>query len=655
MITQPLSAGNFNDERFPDPFMDMASLAMPTTIQDALRWCEYLLMANGPYRSALVRILSYFLTDIEIVAAGDGDGEKRLGREERQKYLEFLNDAMGIKSVLASVGLDVLSYGNSFTSVLMPFRRFLSCPQCTSEFPLKRVVNTPDFGFSWSGYKFHATCTRCHYSGEWRHIDRRAGDTDQLKVKRWSPHEIDILHDPFTDDTAYIWKIPADYRSLIQRGHLFQLERASWEVIEAIRGNQHLMFDPDVVHHMREDSLAGVKSRGWGLSRVLTNFRQAWYCQVLQRYNEAIALDYVVPFRVITPQQRNGQGGDGQTNDPVLTINMPGFQNRVQQMLKLRRRDPARWNVLPFPIEYQALGGDATELAPKDLLDQGMATLFQAIGIPVELYNGTLTLQSSAPTMRVFEANWAPLVNTLNHFLTVTVNKVSQINGWEPVKCRLQRPSYADDMSRQMAKLQLMMGGQISRTTGLSSQGLDFAEETRLKLEEERVEAEATQEMQQEMEQAAQMDQMAAPADPAAQGGDPNAAQGGTPGGAPMAVGPAGQPMQPLGPGGQPTGPYGAAQAFAAGQPLLPNTPTTPEEMNQMAMTLAQQIMSMPESQKDSALIQLKKENPTIHALVKSQMEQFRNQAATQGRDQVLQQQFGKTAADRVRELLFRT
>jgi len=144
----------------------------------------------------------------------------------------------------------------------------------------------------------------------------------------------------------------------------------------------------------------------------------------------------------------------------------------------------------------------------------------------------------------------------------------------------------------------------------------------------------------------AQMDQMAAPQDQgggaAAAGGDPAAA-----GGAPMQTGPAGQPMQPLGPGGQPAGPGGAAQAFAAGQPLMPNKPTTPEEMQQMASTIAQQIMSYPESQKDSALIQLKKEDPTMHALVSSQIEDIRRQAATQGRDQVLSQQFGKQAQER--------
>lgn len=648
---KPFGQYKYADDRFPDPFADMASLAMPETILDALRWCEYIVMANGPYRSAIARVISYFLTDIEIVSAGGGTGEDRIGREEKQKYLDFLNDTLGIKNVLGTVALDYICYGNSFTSLIVPFRRYLSCPQCALELPLKRVVNTPDFQFSWSGYDFGASCPHCQFHGAWKHIDRRSGETDQIKVKRWSPHEIDILHDPCTNDTGFIWRIPDDYRSLIRQGHLFHLERASWEVIQAIKQNNHLMFDPDVIYHMKEEALAGVRNRGWGISRVLANFRQAWYVQVLHRYNEAIAMDYVVPFRVITPQARQGQAGD--VLDPVLSLNMGNFTQRVEGMLRLRRRDPTRWNILPFPIEYQALGGDATQLAPKDLIELGMQTLMDAIGIPVELYKGTLSMQAAVPAMRLFEANWSHLVHNLNRFLAKLVDKIAQLMSWEPVNCRLQRVTHADDMNRQMAQLQLMMGGQISRTTGLASQGISFAEETRLKLEEERLEAEATNDMQQEMQQSAQMDQMnqdpAAAAAGGAAGGAPPGAAGAPPaGGDPsQAAAAGGYPSQagaapPMGPLGQPMGPGGAAMSFAVNQPLIPNKPTTPEEMEQMASTLAQQIMAMPESQKDSTLIQLKKEDSTMHALVTSQIADMRRQARQQGGAQVMAQQFGK-------------
>ncbi|NDC10687.1 MAG: hypothetical protein EBZ75_15385, partial [Oxalobacteraceae bacterium] len=295
-----LGRGVQADERFPDPFCDVASLSMPESIQTALRWTEYIMNANGPYRQAIDRVVSYFITDVEIRDVG----ENKTGREEKEKYETFLSDTLSIKNVLHSVGMDYMTYGNSFTSLLVPFRRYLFCAKCGLEMPLDRVMNSDQCAFSWQNFQFHATCPQCKYSGPWKHVDRRSGDTSHITVKRWSPHEIDILWDPYTGECSYVWKIPEDYRTLIKQGHLHHLERASWEVIQAIKNGQNLMFDKGVIFHLKEDPLAGMRNRGWGISRVLSNFREAWYYQILKRYNEAVALDYVIPFRVITPMPR---------------------------------------------------------------------------------------------------------------------------------------------------------------------------------------------------------------------------------------------------------------------------------------------------------------------------------------------------------------
>jgi len=268
---------------FPDPFMDMASLTMPETITYANRWCEYLMFANGTYFRALDRVLSYFITEIEIEGIKDTD--------EKEKVTKFLNNPDGIDILddVHTAGLNYMVYGNDFSSVLMPFRRYLSCKKCHLELPLKQLATIPDFKYKWSDFDFNAYCPRCYYQGTWDHIDRRSGETGPVRIKHWSPHEIELLWDPYTDDVDYIWKIPEDYRKTIREGKLFHLERANWEIIQCVKNNTHLRFDKDVIFHMKENTLAGVRNRGWGISRVLSNFRQAWYDQVLHRYNEAIA------------------------------------------------------------------------------------------------------------------------------------------------------------------------------------------------------------------------------------------------------------------------------------------------------------------------------------------------------------------------------
>lgn len=646
------SGSSRHSEQFPDPFCDIASLSMPENIQDALRWCEFLLVKNGPYREAIRRVIAYFITDVEIISP-QGDDDDRVGREEKQKYLNFLNDTVGIKDILSQVALDYLGYGNSFTSLIVPFRRYLACKgrNCGFEAPLRKIAAHSKYRFRWSNFQFNAACPHCGYDGPWRHIDRRSGEKGDVKVKRWSPHEMDILDDHYSRDRRYIWKIPDDYRTEIKEGTLHHLERVPWEVVEPIKHNMNLMFDEEMIYHMREEPLAGLNDRGWGYSKVLTNFTFAYYNQVLWRYNEAIALDYIIPFRVITPQPRPGQGGE--VNDPVLTINMGSFVGRVNQMLRDRRGDPARWNVLPFPIEYQALGGDATQLAPHDLLELGMDTLLNAIGVPVQLYKGDLSMQTAPAALRLFEANWSHLVHQLNRFLDKLCQKIAQIMSWEPVTVRLQRVTHADDLNRQMAKLQLMMGGQISRTTGLSTVGLDFNEEERRKLEEERISTEAAADMQEEMEQSAQMDEMAMPQepsppmDPAAMGQMPTfqGMPGAMPGGgvpAPGGGGGEGGAAQPPGAMGMPPGPMGAPQQFAAQMGTQPTD--SPEAIQAKAQTVAQYVMTMPETQKDSYLINLKKNDEVLHALVDSILEDMERDMENQGKAMMEQQMYGKQA-----------
>lgn len=623
-----LGRGAQADERFPDPFCDVASLSMPESIQTALRWTEYIMNANGPYRQAVDRVVSYFITDVEVYDIG----ENKTGREEKEKYQTFLSDTLSIKNVLHTVGLDYLTYGNAFTSLLVPFRRYLFCARCGFEMPLDRVVNSDACAFSWQNFQFHATCPQCKYVGPWKHVDRRSGDTSHITVKRWSPHEIDILWDPYTGECSYVWKIPEDYRTLIKQGHLHHLERASWEVIQAIKNGQNLMFDKGVIFHLKEDPLAGMRNRGWGISRVLSNFREAWYYQMLKRYNEAIVLDYVIPFRVITPMPR---GGDAQSSDPVHSINLSSFTARVNSMIRARRTDPARWNILPFPVQYQALGGDASQLAPRDLLDQGLETLLKCIGMPVELFNGTLTLQAAPAALRLFEANWSHLPHNMNLFLADLVASIARIMSWEPVGAKLQRVTHADDLNRQMAKLQLMQGQQISKSTGLSSVGLDYRDEIKQMLEEEKIYAEEQERMQAEMQQAQQMKDMSQAPDMMAGVGNTGAGATGMPPGG-------GAPPAPA--GGMPGQMPSPVDQFLSQRQNSPNVPRTPEELQQQAQLIANQLLSMPESVKDSELIKLKRADATMHALVTSIIDDIRQQARSQGGAMVMAQQFGQGA-----------
>jgi hypothetical protein len=530
-------------------------------------------------------------------------------------------------------------YGNAFASMMVPFRRLLSCPKCGNAWPFDVVTEAPAFNYRFDNYEFTGTCPTCRvgsgYHGKFNVNDLPDNLEKKLKIKIWNPHQMEIVHDLFTDDCAYVWRIPEDYKRKVRMGDPYTLARIPLPVLRAVQSNSLYRFAPDAIFHMKEPTLGGVINRGWGMPRTLTNFRDIWYVQVLRRYNEAIALDYVIPFRVLTPQPRPSSSGglnDGASSDPLIGSDMGEFVPQVQAMLRKRRRNPANWNVLPFPIQYSALGGDAKSFCPAEMMDQGIDTLLNSTGAPADLYKGTLQLQVAPVALRLFEATFHHQVHGNNDFMRWVITQVSQLLSWEQISCKMRRVTHADDFQKQQAQLQLMMGQAISQTSGLKALGMDWKDEQRVIAEESRYQAQLQAEVQEEMEQASFGQQIAK-----GQAGAPGAGGGGgggggapPPGGGGGGGGQSGQPGQPGDPSQSPV---------TTGMTQSADTPITPTDLMEQAESLAQQLQALPESQRRSELNALKQKNETLWSVVRAKMDQMKNKARTAGAAQMLGQQ----------------
>jgi len=615
---------NASASPFPDPFCDIASMAMPRTMRDALWWSERIAVKQGVLAQALRRVVSYFITEVELTT----ENGEQLGHKEKQEILDFLNDDMGIAGVLESAGVDFMIYGNSFTSLVMPFKRSLMCrnPACSMEVPLRQLFKSDKAQASYRDGKFYATCPRCKHTGEWRMLDRRSNDKKNIAVHRWSPHEIDIRYCPTSQRREYLWRIPTNYRSLIKDGRsLFHLESVEECVLEAIHKNEVLLFNPDAIHHMFEPPPAGVTTEGWGFSRMLTNFGMAYYVQILMRYNEAIALDFVVPTRVITPMPRPGAAAN-EGGDPLQTLRGDGFSSFIRNALQQHRMNPADYVISPYPLQYQLLSGEANELAPRELVDQGMELLLASVGIPAEMFKGTLTTQAAVPAMRQFEANWQHLVFQLNRTLRRIVDGAGQRLGWKTVKAKLRRASHADDLNRQMAILQLMTQGSVSMSTGFRMLGLDVLQELRNKSEEAKATAEIQADADKDMQQATIMDEMTQPSPQAGMVGAAQAGPGAQPGGAmaPQAGGPVTQAQQ-------------AAQQFGATADQ--QGPVSLHDLSAQAESQANMVARMQPAQREAFLRKLRQSNETMHSLVTAALQRMDQQLRSDSYAAAKQQQ----------------
>lgn len=603
---------------FPDPYLDYASTQMPRSIYDVLKWCEYLWLTNGTYRMAVQRVVRYFLTSIELTDASE---------EEKEKYDKFLNDDLKVMEVLALSGDNLMAYGNDFISFRVPIRRYLSCKKCFIEIPITRV----DYEFK--DKKFIATCPnpKCRCKGEMSRIDRRSQDKDKIKIIHWSPHEIKLLYDPVNNETVYLWEIPAWYVNEIKKGNKFYLENTPWEIVECIfddKAEKKLFkFNEDYIYHLREECISGVRHFGWGIPRVMGNFKQAWYIQVLKRYNEAIALDYIIPFRVITPALTSGQV------DPLTSTNMGSFNARVMNMFRQHRKDPTSLHALPFPIDMKLLGADGKALAPSDLLDKGIAEFLNAQGVPAEMFQGTLQLQAMPVALRLFERTWVHLVGSMNGLLNWMFKRISELQNWENLRGRLQPVTLADDMEKKQIQLQLAAGSKISNATALAPFGINAKAEVKRKLEEMAYEQEQQMEFQERTQHKQELQSTVAAGSTGQPGapGQPPAPQQGQPQG--------GMPPQGGGDPNAPQQPMQSSPSQQMSQGMGGNI--TPDDMMQQAEQFAIQIAAMPYEPRRSELLKIKKANETMHALIISKLGKLRQQARSVGGYQALQQMVG--------------
>lgn len=588
-------------QTFPDPFQDYSGMYMPRDVSTMLRWCEILWGNNGTYRTAMERVVTYFLTQVEILDVSDG---------VRKRYLEFLNDMLKVISQIRMVGMDMLFYGNSFSSVFMPFRRYLRCSSCKFEQPIEEIV------YEFKKFKFFGICAKCRAKGELDVVDRRSMEQDRLRVVRWSPHQMEMLFHPISHSVQYIYNIPSDFRRHIADGLPFYVRHTPWEFVEAIRDNKPISFYDNIVFHGKEETLAGLPNRGWGIPRALSNFKQGFYVQVLKRYNEAIALDYIMPWRLITPAAR------GSGVDPALHINLGAFSGFVDGMVQEHRRDPLAIHSLPFPVEYQMLGGEARELAPHELMTVGLDELLNACGVPAELYKGTLQTTSFPPAIRMFESTWPHLVAAYNNWLNWLLEQIAVAFNWERARGRMTPVTLADDIEARILRLNLAAAGKISDTTALSSLGLDLRDEVQRVFEEQKMREEEAAKSERERAQRMEMERRMAETSALRQGMLPGAGPMTGPG-VPPGVGPGG------GLGAPGTGPSGLV---------------TPSDVMDQAAQIAQQLLAMPEAQRRRQLSSIRQADATLHAAVKQQMTNYRGVARSVGQEQVLAEMSGGAA-----------
>ena len=481
------------------------------------------------------------------------------------------------------IGSGVLTgncYGNVFISLYFPFERFLICPKCSTTYHNEAI----DYKFEYRRLHFNAECRKCGYRGPFGHEDRRSPDHEQVKIIRWNPKQMKMRVHPVSGSIEYFWELPGQFMAKLKDGNKFYVQDMPWSILSCLKPDVKSQMDTkDVlfkfsrnsIYHLRETTLAGIPVVGWGIPPILPNFKLAYYIQVLRRFDEAIALDFIVPHRVIYPEKTSGGA------DPLMVESMNKFVGIMQNMIKKHRADPTTIQVAPFPIGYKMLGGEGNALTPKDQIGLAIDELLNASGFPAELYKGSLSIQAFPVALRLFEKTWGSWVAGCNDLISWILKRISRHFMWGEMSGKLRSVTLADDIERKALALQAAAGMDISKATAYKPFAIDYMEEQKRVVEEQQAVAKLQQEAMAEQE---------------AQQGLEGAAPGGGGGAGEMGMG------------------------------------ATPGDVYQQAQQLAQQLLfQTPEGLRRGELIKIKHSNPTLHALVLQQMDELRQEMSRQG------------------------
>lgn len=327
----------------------------------------------------------------------------------------------------------------------------------------------------------------------------------------------------------------------------------------------------------------------------------------------------MLPVRLVTP------AAIGQTGDFMKSVNIGSFGQQVLRSIERARKDPTGWQWMSMPVNYQLLGGEGKQFVVPQLLEAAQADFLNGLGVPVELYRKTLSVQTAPFAARLFEAGETIFLTGMQQTLSWILDRISAILNWLPCEITLTRPTHADDIERRMMMLQMMMQGIASEQDVLTLFGLDWKDTFKKRQSEQEFKMREEKEYQERMQKAQDNEQiMTAPPGAFIPAPGQVAGQGGMPGGPNLGGGP-GTPPMPM---------NGVAGPTAAG-PSRDLDSFFSDAQARVNEIMATAPLGSP--QRRQILDQIKSQDPNMHSVVKGMLDDITQQAGAQGKEQLRQ------------------
>ncbi len=605
-------------QRYPSPFFDIGSLFIPPRLKDLFKFCQLYAFSDEIVSATVYKLAQFPITDIVY----DTKNENL-----KSRWRKILEEDLGMRTRLEEAGLDYHTYGNYIASFYVPFVRFLMCPSCKNQRPIKGTR----FDFRVKDFRFYMKCSKCspNESIPMQVIDKPITKTTAgMNIVRWDPAQIDIEYNPISGGSTYYYNLPNQFKRHIYSGRRKVLEETPMSFIMAAKEGARVELDSNNIIHIRRPSFSYFDN-GWGMPLIVPLLKSRYYYQTLLKAREALYLQHITPLWMLYPLPQANL-------DPHAHLSMAKWRQEIDAAVKKWKRDPNYIAIFPIPTGFQQIGGDARALSVIDEMRFMQETMIVGLQVPKEFLIGGMSWSGSSVTFRMVENFFLNHIRGLKQLMQFVIDKVHKATKLEKIDTSMTRLKWVDDVQQKSLIFQANQAGKVSDETLVGEIGYSMAKEfekmmaeveKRGELQKKQMKAQAEAEgeamvaqvryqTKAAMEQAkAQRDMMA---ELQAQGWSPEEAQA-------LAMasqvqhGGSGSQFKPggilnrepnksgTGAGGGPMPGPGAAVG------AMPGAGGDPE---MWAGSFASTLQQMDPAQRDQHLMRLQVQNPQVHAMV---------------------------------------
>lgn len=616
----------------------LAKRLMPTNMKEVLGWAAEMWMRCPPYRQAIRKGCSYFLTKISMSAPPGSD----VGKDKIREASRNMNRMFATSDQASLAMQEALGFGGCCLYLHFPINRRLVC-SCGHTIPLEKALREDGFAFKTVSNTYAGSCPVCKKGLNIKATDSRLkDDVDKAKLRRIPLQICRMEFNPATGSRRLFVNMK-DWEGLeegITSANPMFLAETPGMFIESVLHNREIMLSEKYFHYLgfEDASVIDVQLKGRSLPPFFYAFPDVIAILLLQNYNETLLSDYIEPKRYVAPPSNinaarilpNAGGFDA-----THMLSSRDFASKIGAVVAGMRNNPGKIAVLPFPIESGYIGADANQLLTVQLMDHYVESLLNDMGIPVEFYKGGITAQVATPShygFVLYEKSWAPLVGGIHNMYQWVSDRMQESRGEAPLDALLVPPSRAADPALIQIYYQRVQEGRMTNATFDDMIGVNTEFEAQGVEDEVDEQIEKDMKRQKDDQRKALVNDMLAGAGPMIQAYDTLMAaqqQGQAPGGTPSGG------MPPVGSPGTVAVSSGSVlsdmAAGAPGSPVDAHAQQVTDALSAKADETARMLVQYPIPERAELLRKMEASNPTWHMFVQTALAEVEKEAEKQG------------------------